>query len=141
MSTSVLSPMSREGSYAPVPLPSRLPDPSSYPISTNSRRKNITIALLSSVVVLCLLAVVAFHGYVAWMLAYPYVAPWTSNPMLAKNLEYTDIQFPSQSGKTTVHGWYIPAKESSVRTIVFSHRYGANREETWVPDRSAERAD
>ncbi|MFS0726150.1 alpha/beta hydrolase [Paenibacillus sp. 1P07SE] len=111
--------------------PARPVVPSS-PVITR-RRTHLWIALLSSVLVFGILLIVAFHGFVAWMLAYPYVAPLTSNPMEAKNLPYSDVTFPSASGKTKVHGWYIPAQSESSRTIVFSHGYGANREETWVP--------
>ncbi|MNZ91880.1 2-succinyl-6-hydroxy-2,4-cyclohexadiene-1-carboxylate synthase [compost metagenome] len=86
-----------------------------------------------------MLAVIIFHGYVAWMLAYPYVAPLTSNPKAAIGVEYEDVIFASNSGNTTVSGWFIPAaiesgdSDSPSRTVVFSHGYGANREETWVP--------
>ncbi len=34
----------------------------------------------------------------------------------------------------TMQGWYIPADKDVNKTIIFSHGYGANREETWVPD-------
>lgn len=97
------------------------------------RNKHMLIAVISSVLVFAILLVVAFHGFVAWMLAYPFVPPLSSNPMEAKNLAYEDVNFPSASGLTSVHGWYIPAAAQSARTIVFSHGYGANREETWVP--------
>ncbi len=102
-------------------------------------RRNALIASVSALAALVLLAAAAFHGYIAWMVAYPYVAPVYSNPMEAKQLSYSDITFPSQSGRTTVSGWYIPAgsghsvKEASDRTVILSHGYGANREETWVP--------
>lgn len=152
------------GSSAPGLLPS--PEPSPQPADkgfASSRRKHAAIAVLSAFTAMLLFAGLAFHGYVAWIIAHPYVAPLTSNPMLAKGLEYTDVSFPSKSGKTTVHGWYIPAYEMngpkpsrsaamadmknaphtaataalspapSKRTVVFSHGYGANREETWVP--------
>ncbi|MDQ0063165.1 alpha/beta hydrolase [Paenibacillus harenae] len=109
-----------------------------------SRVKHLVVASIASVTAMCLLAIVIFHGYVAWMLAYPYVAPLTSNPKAAIGLEYEDVVFPSHSGHTTVSGWFVPAAGSeisaadasdaaSTRTVVFSHGYGANREETWVP--------
>ncbi|MCQ6562539.1 alpha/beta hydrolase [Paenibacillus mendelii] len=152
------------GSYTPGLLPT--PEPSPQPADNrfiSSRRKHTALAILSAFTAMLLFAGLAFHGYVAWIIAHPYVAPLTSNPMLAKGLNYTDVSFPSRSGKTTVHGWYIPASESggpkpgraietagtnpaqqtaataalaanpSKRTVVFSHGYGANREETWVP--------
>ncbi|MFC5649824.1 alpha/beta hydrolase [Paenibacillus solisilvae] len=153
----------------PIPAggftPGLLPSPNPSPLSTErmillARRKHIAIAILSAFTAMILVAVLAFHGYAAWVIAHPYVAPLTSNPKLAKNLDYTDVTFPSKSGRTNVHGWYIPSiagngdgsdhaalasakgqaggtaaltAASSSRTIVFSHGYGANREETWVP--------
>ncbi|CAM4417099.1 alpha/beta hydrolase [Paenibacillus tarimensis] len=101
-----------------------------------SRRKSrwhFLVSLVASVLALLLFSFVAFHGYVAWTLAHPYVAPLTSNPMLAKGLEYEEVTFPSASGRSTVDGWYIPSAANTERTVVFSHGYGANREETWVP--------
>ncbi|BBH22690.1 hypothetical protein Back11_40350 [Paenibacillus baekrokdamisoli] len=163
MST-VITPLLPAGGFAPGVLPSPSPASQSADRATiNSRRKHIAVAILSAFIAMILFAVLAFHGYVAWIIAHPYVAPLTSNPKIAKNLDYTDVSFPSKSGHTNVHGWYIPATAGSSelprtlataafktsgsaspttlaaaaapsnRTIVFSHGYGANREETWVP--------
>jgi uncharacterized protein len=142
----------------PTPLPvNSLPAPILQPIpqprAVSRRRigKHALFAAVSAASALCVLAVVAFHGYIAWMLAHPYVAPLYSNPMEAAGLPYEDTAFPSMSGRTTVGGWFIPAGASdspqpaaqpaaattqmseSQRTVIFSHGYGANREETWVP--------
>lgn len=88
---------------------------------------------LSLFVVCSLLSVlIAFHGYVAWNLAHPQVSRLSSNPLSAKNLEYSDISFASSDGTATMSGWWVPAAESK-RTVVLSHGYGANREESWVP--------
>ncbi|QYR24352.1 alpha/beta hydrolase [Paenibacillus sp. sptzw28] len=165
------------GNFAPGLLPS--PEPAPQPAGkaySSSRRKHAALAVVSAFLALVMIAVLAFHGYVAWIIAHPYVAPITSNPKLAKGLDYKDVSFPSKSGRTIVHGWYIGAttgaasvpitnanvsagKQSgaltaaaeasgkgasgasvtaaapapSTRTVVFSHGYGANREETWVP--------
>ena len=160
MST-MITPMLPAGGFTPGLLPS----PAPAPLSTDrtiihTRRKHIAIAIVSAFTAMVLIAVLAFHGYAAWVIAHPYVAPLTSNPKIAKGLDYKDVTFPSLSGRTDVHGWYIPSsaesdgaadplslastkgradqaaamtKEPSSRTIVFSHGYGANREETWVP--------
>ncbi|XEC93901.1 alpha/beta hydrolase [Paenibacillus tarimensis] len=142
MSTTILSPLPMEGGFSPNTYSGKSPGSGqgppyspNVPVSEQARRKHIAIAILSSVLAFIMLIVVAFHGYIAWTLAYPYVAPLTSNPMEAKNLNYTEFAIPSMSGKTTVNGWYIPAPSeiASARTIVFSHGYGANREEPWVP--------
>ncbi|WP_052475852.1 alpha/beta hydrolase [Cohnella kolymensis] len=74
----------------------------------------------------------AFHGYIAWSLSHPKVAALSSNPKLAKNLDYSEVTFPSADRRTLVDGWWIPAIGSH-KTVVLSHGYGANREEAWVP--------
>jgi fermentation-respiration switch protein FrsA (DUF1100 family) len=138
MSTT-LAPLLPAGTgLSPDSLPSPLPSP--QPADSRlgrARLKHAAIAVLSAFTAMALFSVLAFHGYVAWIIAHPYVAPLSSNPMQAKGLSYVDVSFPSTSGRTTVHGWYIPANTAdalpSKRTIVFSHGYGANREETWVP--------
>lgn len=103
--------------------------------ATATRRisiKHIMVAFLLSVLFFLLFCFVSLHGYIAWVLSNPTVAPLYSNPKLSKNLEYEDIVFPAADGSRMMQGWYIPA-EDSAKTIVFSHGYGANREETWIP--------
>jgi predicted esterase len=95
------------------------------------RKKPILFSLLI-LVLLVSSAIILFHGYIAYQLLHPHVDPITSNPMLAKNLAYEDIRFFSKNHQTLANGWYIPAKGSE-QTVIFSHGYGANREETWVP--------
>lgn len=78
------------------------------------------------------------HAIIAWNLAYPYVPPLESNPYDEKQLPYEVVVYPSRSGETTVDSWYIPATNAggvtdSKKTIILSHGYGANREESWVP--------
>lgn len=119
---------------APV---SRMPDehkPSAAPkLSLRMIRvKHIIVALLLSVFFFFVFCFIALHGYIAWVLSNPTVAPLYSNPSLAKGLDYEDITFPALDGSRIMQGWYIPSK-GSAKTIVFSHGYGANREETWVP--------
>lgn len=151
MSSTTIPMLPAGGNYTPDLLsPENGPKPAAI---ARSRRKHAAIAVLSAFIALILLAGLAFHGYVAWIIAHPYVAPLTSNPMEAKGLAYSDVSFPSNSGQTTVHGWFIPAVPNdarnsdgqvelaaaaavaadSKRTVIFSHGYGANREETWVP--------
>ncbi|EXX87868.1 alpha/beta hydrolase [Paenibacillus darwinianus] len=137
MNNIVLTPVPLEGGFSPDYRPGpfeQLPRSSLPPhTQTRSRRRHAAVALIASLSAFILFSFLAFHGYIAWTLAHPYVAPLTSNPKLAKNLDYIDVSFPSASGKSTVNGWYIPAQSDSGRTVVFSHGYGANREETWVP--------
>lgn len=130
MSTTILTPMQ--------PFPFTESDNTFVIKKSKSRGKHLLVAFIAALSALCLLGVVIFHGYVAWMLAYPYVAPLTSNPKAAIGLDYEDVIFASNSGQTTVSGWFIPTDKeyndaSSPRTVVFSHGYGANREESWVP--------
>ncbi|MFB9325751.1 alpha/beta hydrolase [Paenibacillus aurantiacus] len=149
MSTSIAPLLPAGGSLTPGLFPS--PESSSGKIASRSRRMHAAIAICSALIAMLMFAVLVFHGYVAWVIAHPYVAPLTSNPMEAKGLAYQDVSFPSASGRTTVHGWYIPSAAGSEddpqlagasstdlaaatsRTVIFSHGYGANREETWVP--------
>ncbi|CAM4365912.1 alpha/beta hydrolase [Paenibacillus alkaliterrae] len=141
MNITTMTPLPLEGRFPQGLQP--FPNPDTDHIfarnKTKSRGKHLLIASIASVTAMCFLAVVIFHGYVAWMLAYPFVAPLSSNPNAAIGVEYEDVIFPSKSGNTTVSGWFIPADSDaseparSLRTVVFSHGYGANREETWVP--------
>ncbi|MEW4371336.1 alpha/beta hydrolase [Paenibacillus kandeliae] len=97
------------------------------------RFKHIIIAFLLSIVFFFLFCFVALHAYIAWVLSNPTVASVYSNPMQAKNMAYEDITFPARDGSRMMQGWYIPAETKSSKTIIFSHGYGANREETWIP--------
>ncbi|MFD1177471.1 alpha/beta hydrolase [Paenibacillus puldeungensis] len=116
-----------------LPLPSAFHN-SDIP-ATASRRislKHIVVALLLSVLFFLLFCFISLHGYIAWVLSNPTVAPLYSNPKLSKNLDYENIVFPAADGSRMMQGWYIPAEKSD-KTIVFSHGYGANREESWIP--------
>lgn len=59
------------------------------------RFKHIIVAFLLSVVFFLLFCFIALHGYIAWVLSNPTVAPVFSNPMQAKNMKYEDITFPA----------------------------------------------
>ena len=119
------------GNHAPIPQMEE------HPNELNARMirfKHIVLALLLSVVFFLVFCFVALHGYIAWVLSNPTVAPLYSNPKLAKDMDYESVRFPSINGKQMLSGWYIPADDgTSNRTIVLSHGYGANREETWIP--------
>lgn len=96
------------------------------------RLKHIIVALLLSVFFFFVFCFISLHAYIAWVLSNPTVAPLYSNPAIAKGLQYEDVNFQALDGSRNMQGWYIPAKDAT-KTIVFSHGYGANREETWVP--------
>jgi alpha-beta hydrolase superfamily lysophospholipase len=115
------------GGTAHLPLMLETAEPS----VTRRIGRLILYVSLSGVIALMFLYA-GFHAYIAWKLTHPYVSSLVSNPMLAKNLAYADITFPSSDGRTQVDGWWIPVQHSN-RTIVLSHGYGANREEGWVP--------
>jgi len=91
-------------------------------------------ALNAFIVVACLIAFlfVALHAFVAYLLSHPPATPLASNPLAAKNLAYADVSFSSADGHSLLDGWWIPA-EDSPKTVVLSHGYGTNREESWVP--------
>lgn len=119
----------------PLPLggSGTLPSPVA-PIGPASHRRAWRFAFNLSVGAIVLLFALAIgaHGYVAYRLAYPVVAPLVSNPMLAIQLDYAEVTFPSADGAAPVDGWWIPAADSR-KTVVLSHGYGTNREESWVP--------
>ncbi|GGJ13976.1 hypothetical protein GCM10008022_23710 [Paenibacillus hunanensis] len=113
--------------------PSSQPDETPIMLTRQLRFKHIIVAFLLSIVFFFLFCFVALHAYIAWVLSYPTVANVYSNPMQAKNMPYEDISFPARDGSRMMQGWYIPAETKSNKTIIFSHGYGANREETWIP--------
>ncbi|AKG37394.1 alpha/beta hydrolase [Paenibacillus durus] len=96
------------------------------------RIKHVIVALLLSVFFFLVFCFISLHAYITWVLSNPTVAPLFSNPALSKGLKYEDVTFPASDGSRNIQGWYIPSKNST-KTIVFSHGYGANREESWVP--------
>lgn len=97
------------------------------------RVKHVAIALTLSTFFAAIVIFLALHGFIAWMFANPQVPPLFSNPMEAKGMKYETVSFPARDGHTLVDGWYIPSDKPSKRTLIFSHGYGANREEYWVP--------
>lgn len=101
------------------------------PRSVHTKTHFVVSVILSLVFVLAFTAV-GFHGYVAWLLSRPTVAPLSSNPEEAIGVPYETVRFPSANRRTMVDGWYLPSGTSD-RTVIFSHGYGANREESWVP--------
>lgn len=119
----------------PFPLgsPGAFPVPMESPEHrTVSRLGRLAFHLMLGIVCLIVVIFLVFHAYVAWALSHPNVAPLVSNPMLAKNLSYSEVIFASADNRTMVDGWWIPSEDSR-RTVVLSHGYGANREESWVP--------
>jgi pimeloyl-ACP methyl ester carboxylesterase len=96
------------------------------------RSKHIIVALLLSAIFFLVFCFIALHAYIAWVLSNPTVAPLYSNPLQAKSMDYENVTFPALDDSRMMHGWYIPSPDSK-RTIIFSHGYGANREESWVP--------
>ncbi|MFC0215582.1 alpha/beta hydrolase [Paenibacillus chartarius] len=100
--------------------------------SLRHRRRWWLITLLSFLFLCCSL-MLSFHAYIAWSLARPYIYPLQSNPRLAIGLPYDDVVFPSRGGSSKLQGWYVPAAAYSTKTVIFSHGYGSNREENWVP--------
>lgn len=121
---------------APLPLSGEVPLPSAPAASKRSLTGRVfrflKIVLFAALATILLLYMIA-HAWIAWKLTYPNVMPIASNPMLAKNLPYTDVTFPSADGRTTVDGWWISTADSGGQTVILSHGYGANREEYWVP--------
>ncbi|MEW9702414.1 alpha/beta hydrolase [Paenibacillus sp. SI8] len=95
------------------------------------RKKRLVLTILISFLTLCTSLLLSFHAYIAWTLARPHIDPLHSNPMQAAGLPYSNISFPSRNGTSNLDGWFIPGNSS--KTVIFSHGYGGNREELWVP--------
>ncbi|MFC5450714.1 alpha/beta hydrolase [Paenibacillus aestuarii] len=95
------------------------------------RKKRLVPTILISFLVLCTSLLLSFHAYIAWTLARPHIDPLHSNPLQAVGLPYSSVTFPSRNGESKLDGWFIPAH--SDKTVIFSHGYGGNREELWVP--------
>ncbi|ALS24217.1 MULTISPECIES: alpha/beta hydrolase [Paenibacillus] len=121
-------------SYSSVPLNPATVETALKRTSFARRHKGWLIALMSVLLLLFSLTM-AFHAYVAWTLARPHIDPLRSNPALAFGAPYEDVRFPSLNELSELSGWYIPASGAapSKQTVVFSHGYGGNREEIWVP--------
>lgn len=124
--TTLPAPIALQGG---VDLP-LFPEAEQTPIARKIGR-TLKFAFLS-VMILFVLFYSGFHAFIAWKLTHPDVSPLQSNPMLAKQLPYADVTFPSADGNTLVDGWWIPVTGSKM-SVVLSHGYGANREEHWVP--------
>jgi fermentation-respiration switch protein FrsA (DUF1100 family) len=95
------------------------------------RKRRMLLTLILSTLLFCISLLLAFHAYIAWNLARPHIDPLTSDPTRAVGLPYDKIAFPSRNGESHLEGWFIPG--SSKKTVIFSHGYGGNREELWVP--------
>jgi len=114
------------------PISGQLTEPTIHPVHLpRSRVKQSLLICITSITGILILAVLVFHAFMAWTLARPTIEPLHSNPSLKLGLAYEDVTIPSANAKTSVEGWFIPTH--SKKSIVFSHGYGANREEVWVP--------
>lgn len=119
-------PLSRP--YYPLPFP--------QPRTLRRSWLPSVIGLLLALLILAAVGIVSLYGYIAWVLARPHVEPLQSNPLQAIGLPYENVTFSSDDKGMKLEGWYIPAAAdmaSPNRAIVFSHGYGGNREEIWVP--------
>lgn len=122
-------------SYSPVPLNTTTVESAIKRTTFLRRHRGLLLALLSVLLLLFSLTM-AFHAYVAWSLVRPHIDPLRSNPAVAFGAAYEDVQFPSLNASSNLSGWYIPSSAgttASRQTVVFSHGYGGNREEIWVP--------
>lgn len=123
-------------SYSSVPLNQASVETAVRRTTFVRRHKALLIALLSIILLLFSLTM-AFHAFIAYTLARPHIDPLRSNPAAAFGAAYENIQFPSITGSSQLSGWYIPAAAADSgtgrQTVVFSHGYGGNREEIWVP--------
>lgn len=105
---------------------------SAQPRETSVHRKPVIAWVISGLLLIALLFILGLYTYIAWILARPHIEPLVSNPEQAIGVLYEDIQFSSRNETTTLQGWYLPGQDTR-NTVVFSHGYGGNREEIWVP--------
>jgi len=136
--TSTTTPLSSTLQGSAYIQPAELALPAGSPALQGVRRRRRALesaaGLLLAVLIIAAAALLAIHSYIAWLLARPTVAPLQSDPLRAAGLPYEDVVFASEDGAHLLEGWYIPAASpGSAKTIVFSHGYGGNREEIWVP--------
>jgi pimeloyl-ACP methyl ester carboxylesterase len=115
--------------YPPLPLP-QLRKRSARQISRNQKVMIITALTIVSAFII---SIIGLYGYIAWTLGRPLHDTLQSNPMLAVELPYENVSFPSLTGKSKLNGWFITSAIPSIKTIVFSHSYAGNREEPWMP--------
>lgn len=115
---------------------STIPISSGLDVSANikiSYKKNVVLVLILLIFFISATCFILLHAYIAWELARPVIAPLASNPQSAIGSPYENVRFLSANGQNHLDGWYIPAATSSSQTVIFSHGYGSNREESWVP--------
>ncbi|MBB6731285.1 alpha/beta hydrolase [Cohnella zeiphila] len=111
---------------------SAAPGTVAFPLPLYRRRTGRLSIAVASVLAAAMVMSVAFYATLAWMFAHPNVAPLASNPMKALHLAYSDVVFPDADNRSDVSGWWIPSAGASAKTVVLSHGYGTNREESWV---------
>lgn len=110
-------------------------NPMDRTLTTRNPRIRVIIYTLAGLLLASCISILGFYAYIAWTLARPQIEPLVSNPMQAIGAYYENVQFSSRNEKTTLYGWYLPSNHSnhSTHTVIFSHGYGGNREEIWVP--------
>lgn len=97
--------------------------------SISKRKRSIKKKFLPfsiGVFTLSLLSVFGVSFYVGWSLTHPEKIPITDEPS-NYGLQYKDISFESEDGKTKLEGWVIEPTTKAKMSIVFSHGYKMNR--------------
>lgn len=97
----------------------------------------ILLMIALSVVVLLLIATVAFSLYVGWKFLHPPRKPVDMLPEHYGIQEYESVRFPSREQGIMLSGWYFEAEANGITskgaTIIFSHGYTQNRQEPHLP--------
>ncbi|MBL0387266.1 alpha/beta hydrolase [Tumebacillus sp. ITR2] len=100
-------------------------NPLLQPSSYRRRRRRITpLRVGLALLVLLLLAVPGFTGYVCYSLTHPAKRPVTINPEMLE-MAYQDVTFASADG-TKLSGWFLPAGGND-KLVIMSHGYTGNR--------------
>jgi uncharacterized protein len=83
-------------------------------------------ALIADALPALLLGVLVLAYLLAVMNVHRFKIPNAATPQSALGRQYEDVAFTTVDG-LTLRGWFIPARESSERTVVICHGLGANR--------------
>jgi pimeloyl-ACP methyl ester carboxylesterase len=83
-------------------------------------------ALIADALPALLLGVLVLAYLLAVMNVHRFKIPNAATPQSALGRQYEDVTLTTGDG-LTLRGWFIPARESSERTVVICHGLGANR--------------
>lgn len=97
----------------------------------------ILFMVLVFIVILLVIATVAFSLFVGWRFLHPPRKPVDMLPEHYGFQSYESVTFPSREQEIMLSGWYFDAaangRSSNGSTIIFAHGYTQNRQEPHLP--------